>query len=198
MDVYCWLSSGSAPELRNSDPDRAEGRAAAKSGDTKSDPKRKALLAPLPPEADGENGLLQLNKSSAKKVFIDVGDSLSDDGGDGESAVDPPGSVCWNLPPPPPPPPPQDPRPCLAQAAAQLRMLSMLLLWMRASSLLWIKWQRGPYGQNPVVWKVRHNSVLYFGWRTKLRSSCIPCANWHLSPYLHVPFSSYGRHSSVL
>ena len=68
------------PELRNSGAESPVGRAAAKSGDTKSDPKRKALLAPLP-EADGENGLVELNKSSAKKVFIDVGDSLSDDGG---------------------------------------------------------------------------------------------------------------------
>lgn len=41
---------------------------------------------------DGENGLLWKPKVSSdpKKVpLIDVGDSLSDDGGDGESAVDP-------------------------------------------------------------------------------------------------------------
>lgn len=31
-----------------------------------------------------------------------------------------------------------------------------------------------------------------------MRSSCMPCANWHLSPYLHSPASSNGRHSSVL
>lgn len=49
-----------------------------------------------------------------------------------------------------------------------------------------------------MVWKVRHSSVLYLGWRVRLRSSWMPCANWHLSPYLQAPFSSKGRHSSVL
>ena len=66
------------------------------------------------------------------------------------------------------------------------------------SCKLWIKWQREPYGQNPVVWKVRQRSVLYFGWRETVLSSAAPWANWHLSPYRHVPFSSYVRHSSVL
>lgn len=45
---------------------------------------------------------------------------------------------------------------------------------LRASSALWMKWQRGPYGQKPIVWKVRHSSVLYLGWRIRLRNSCIP------------------------
>lgn len=66
------------------------------------------------------------------------------------------------------------------------------------SSLLWIKWHLGPYGQKPVVWKVRQSSVLYFGCRWSVLSSLPPCANWHLSPYLHVPFSSKGLHNSVL
>jgi len=43
--------------------------------------------------------------------------------------------------------------------------------FVRASSALWMKWHRGPYGQNPMVWKVRHNSVLYFGWRTRFLNS---------------------------
>lgn len=47
----------------------------------------------------------------------------------------------------------------------------------RASSALWMKWQRGPYGQKPTVWNVRHNSVLYLGCRARLRSSWPPCAN---------------------
>ena len=29
-------------------------------------------------------------------------------------------------------------------------------------------------------------------------ASLTPCANWHLSPYLHVPCSWNGRHISVL
>lgn len=49
-----------------------------------------------------------------------------------------------------------------------------------------------------MVWKVRHSSVLYLGCRVRLRSSWKPCANWHFSPYLHVPLSWKGRHSSVL
>lgn len=68
----------------------------------------------------------------------------------------------------------------------------------RRSSALWMKWHRGPYGQKPMVWKVRQSSVLYLGWRLRLRSSWMPWANWHLSPYLHEPFSSKGRHNSVL
>lgn len=71
-------------------------------------------------------------------------------------------------------------------------------LWLRASSALCTKWQRGPYGQKPTLWKVRHSSVLYLGWRCRLRSSLMPWANWHFSPYLHAPASSNGRHSSVL
>lgn len=67
-----------------------------------------------------------------------------------------------------------------------------------ASSALWTKWHRGPYGQKPTEWKVRHSSVLYLGWRWRLRSSRTPCANWHLSPYLHTPASSKGLQSSVL
>ena len=66
-----------------------------KIGGAKSLPKRKADAA-CSPDVIGENGLAG-NKSSEKKVFIDVGDSLSEDGGDGESAVDP-----FNFPPPPP------------------------------------------------------------------------------------------------
>lgn len=54
------------------------------------------------------------------------------------------------------------------------RLLSRLL---RDSSELWMKWQRGPYGQNPVVWNVRHSSVLYLGCRASVLSSWIPCAN---------------------
>lgn len=64
--------------------------------------------------------------------------------------------------------------------------------------LLWIKWHLGPYGQKPVVWKVRQNSVLYFGCLVRVLSSAMPCANWHFSPYLQVPFSSKGLHNSVL
>ncbi len=41
-----------------------------------------------------------------------------------------------------------------------------------------MKWQRGPYGQRPVLWNVRHISVLYFGWRCIWRNSPWPCANW--------------------
>lgn len=48
------------------------------------------------------------------------------------------------------------------------------------------------------AWKVRHSSVLHLGCRVRLRSSWKPCANWHFSPYLQVPLSSKGRHSSVL
>lgn len=64
-----------------------------KSGDTKSfdAPKRNADAFPNPDEDGGpmgENGLPG-NMSSEKKVLIEVGDSLNDDGGDGESAVDP-------------------------------------------------------------------------------------------------------------
>ena len=63
-----------------------------KSGETKSvDPNRKADALPNPDDNDGpigENGLPG-NMSSEKKVLIEVGDSLNDDGGDGESAVDP-------------------------------------------------------------------------------------------------------------
>jgi len=64
-----------------------------KSGETKSvDPNRKADALPNPDDEDegpiGENGLPG-NMSSEKKVLIEVGDSLNDDGGDGESAVDP-------------------------------------------------------------------------------------------------------------
>jgi len=39
---------------------------------------------------------------------------------------------------------------------------------------------------------------LYLGWRFTLRTSFMPCANWHLSPYLQVPCSWKGRHISVL
>lgn len=39
------------------------------------------------------------------------------------------------------------------------------------SSALWMKWQRGPYGQKPVVWNVRQSSVLYFGCRIRVRNS---------------------------
>lgn len=85
-----------------------------------------------------------------------------------------------------------------AAAAARTYAACTARLWLRASSALCTKWQRGPYGQNPTLWNVRHSSVLYLGWRCKLRSSCIPCANWHFSPYLHSPASSNGRHSSVL
>lgn len=46
-----------------------------------------------------------------------------------------------------------------------------------SSSPLWTKWQRTPYGQKPMVWKVRHGSVLYFGCRFRSRSSSAPCAN---------------------
>ena len=67
-----------------------------------------------------------------------------------------------------------------------------------ASSGLWTKWHRGPYGQNPVEWKVRHNSVLYFGCLTSVLISSTPWANWQRSPYLHVPLSWNGLHSSVL
>lgn len=67
-----------------------------------------------------------------------------------------------------------------------------------SSSLLWTKWQRIPYGQKPMVWKVRHGSVLYLGWRLRSRSSSGPWANWHLLPYLHMPLSVKERHSSVL
>lgn len=71
-------------------------------------------------------------------------------------------------------------------------------LWLRASSALCTKWHRGPYGQKPTLWNVRHSSVLYLGWRCRLRSSLMPWANWHFSPYLQAPASSNGRHSSVL
>ena len=81
----------------------------------------------------GENGLPG-NMSSEKKVLIEVGDSLSDDGGDGESAVDP-------LPPIIPP----------AGRVNLPRCMLLLLLTaggggelLRASSALWTKWQRGP------------------------------------------------------
>lgn len=33
------------------------------------------------------------------------------------------------------------------------------------------------YGHTPVVWKLRHNSVLYLGWRGSGRSSSVPWAN---------------------
>ncbi len=66
------------------------------------------------------------------------------------------------------------------------------------SSSLWMKWQRGPYGQKPIVWNVLQSSVLYLGCRLSVLCSCIPCANWHFSPYLQWPLSSNGRHSSVL
>jgi hypothetical protein len=66
-----------------------------KSGKPKSvDPNRKADALPNPDEDEddegpiGENGLPGY-MSSEKKVLIEVGDSLNDDGGDGESAVDP-------------------------------------------------------------------------------------------------------------
>jgi hypothetical protein len=29
-------------------------------------------------------------------------------------------------------------------------------------------------------------------------NSLVPCENWHLSPYLHLPVSVNGRHNSVL
>jgi hypothetical protein len=35
----------------------------------------------------------------------------------------------------------------------------------------------GPYGQKQMVWKVRHSSILYLGWRVRLRSLWMPCAN---------------------
>lgn len=43
-----------------------------------------------------------------------------------------------------------------------------------SSSLLWTKWQRIPYGQKPMVWNVRHGSVLYFGCLLRSRSSSVP------------------------
>lgn len=46
-----------------------------------------------------------------------------------------------------------------------------------SSSPLWTKWQRTPYGQKPMVWNVRHGSVLYFGCLFRSRSSSAPCAN---------------------
>lgn len=81
---------------------------------------------------------------------------------------------------------------------AAIRAAATALLCWRASSSLWTKWHRGPYGQKPTVWYVRHNSVLYLGCLARLRNSAKPWANWHLSPYLHTPNSSYGRHNSVL
>lgn len=57
--------------------------------------------------------------------------------------------------------------------------LAVTIAWVpgtfvRASSALWMKWHLGPYGQNPMVWKVRHNSVLYLGWRTRFLNSWAP------------------------
>lgn len=49
-----------------------------------------------------------------------------------------------------------------------------------------------------MVWKVRHGSVLYLGWRLRSRSSSAPWANWHFPPYLQAPLSAKVRHSSVL
>jgi len=65
-----------------------------KSGTKSVDPNRKADALPNPDDEEdegpiGENGLLPGYMSSEKKVLIEVGDSLNDDGGDGESAVDP-------------------------------------------------------------------------------------------------------------
>lgn len=58
-------------------------------GDTKSfEAPNKKADALFKPVVIGENGFPG-NISSEKKVFIEVGDSLNDDGGDGESAVDP-------------------------------------------------------------------------------------------------------------
>ncbi len=85
-----------------------------------------------------------------------------------------------------------------AAIAARTTAACTARLWLRASSALCTKWQRGPYGQKPTLWNVRHNSVLYLGWRCRFRSSLMPWANWHFSPYLHAPASSNGRHSSVL
>lgn len=59
-----------------------------------------------------------------------------------------------------------------------------------SSSALWMKWQRAPYGQKPMVWNVRHGSVLYLGCLLRPLSSSKPWANWHLVPYLQVPLSS--------
>lgn len=67
-----------------------------------------------------------------------------------------------------------------------------------SSSPLWTKWQRTPYGQKPMVWNVRHGSVLYLGCLFRSRSSSAPCANWHFPPYLQKPLSLNDRHSSVL
>ena len=46
-------------------------------------------------DADGEKGFCAENRSSDEKKaeHSDVGDSLSDDGGDGESPVDPPSAI---------------------------------------------------------------------------------------------------------
>lgn len=85
-----------------------------------------------------------------------------------------------------------------AATAARTYAACTARLWLRASSALCTKWQRGPYGQKPTLWNVRHNSVLYFGCRCRFRNSCMPWANWHFSPYLHSPASSNGRHNSVL
>lgn len=57
-----------------------------KSGETKSLPNKNDDALEM---GAGLNGLLFENRSSVKYVLIGVGDSLSDDGGDGESAVDP-------------------------------------------------------------------------------------------------------------
>ena len=45
---------------------------------------------------------------------------------------------------------------------------------------------------------MRQTCVLYFGCRTTQRNSSRPCANWHLSLYLHSPVSVHDRQSSVL
>ena len=51
------------------------------------------------------------------------------------------------------------------ETALGLCCLSWLIWLNLRSSSLWIKWHLGPYGQNPIVWNVRHSSVLYLGWR---------------------------------
>ena len=41
--------------------------------------------------------------------------------------------------------------------------------------LIWHAWKlKRPYGQTPLLWKERHSSVLYFGWRLRVRSSSRP------------------------
>lgn len=122
-------------------------------------------------EPGGGGGLWQGDMSGTKeKAVLEVleeggGDTLPrEEGGEGVSAL--------------------DPGPAGSRHRGRGRVLTL------ASSALWMKWHLGPYGQKPTVWKVRHSSVLYLGCLTRLRNSLYPCANWHLSPYLHSPLSS--------